>query len=98
MIGGTYKKSRYNEYTDDQFIVKKIRTSEDEHLGVLGPVIRAEVGDTVRIVLKNSAPHPVSVFLQGASVTADQNGMWRKDPSKLIFNTCKEMELNVFSY
>lgn len=81
MIGGTYRKSRFTEYTDISFITKKTRSQRENHLGILGPVIRAEVGDTVRIVLYNLSPKPVSVFLQGTSLKATQNGMWLKNPS-----------------
>lgn len=35
-IGGKYKKVRYVEYTDDTFTKLKKRTSEEEHLGILG--------------------------------------------------------------
>jgi hypothetical protein len=49
-IGGQYKKARYFEYTDDTFTSKKPHPS---HLGFLGPVIRAEVGDTIKVAFKN---------------------------------------------
>lgn len=39
----------YFEYTDDTFTTRKERSSEDEYLGYLGPVIRAEVGDTIKV-------------------------------------------------
>jgi FtsP/CotA-like multicopper oxidase with cupredoxin domain len=38
--------TRYVQYTDGTF---KIRVPQPEWLGILGPIIRAEVGDTVRI-------------------------------------------------
>ena len=49
-IGGRYKKALYFEYNDDTFKVKKAKAS---HLGFLGPIIRAEVGDTIKVVFKN---------------------------------------------
>ena len=54
-IGGTYIKARYHGYTDETFTPKVTRGSDEEHLGILGPVIRAEVGDTVKITFKNKA-------------------------------------------
>ncbi len=39
----------YFEYTDDTFTTRINRTAEDEYLGYLGPVIRAEVGDTIKV-------------------------------------------------
>merc|ERR1719193_769930 len=43
-IGRIYIKALYIEYTDDTFSTKKIRPASEEHLGFMGPVIRAEVG------------------------------------------------------
>ena len=53
-IGRKYKKVVYREYTDAQFKKQK-RTAADKHLGVLGPILRAEVGDTMEVVFKNTA-------------------------------------------
>ena len=50
-IGGTYLKAIYEEYTDKNFTTKK---KKPEHLGFLGPVIRAEVGDVIEVVFKNN--------------------------------------------
>lgn len=41
------------EYTDDTFISKKNRSADEAHLGFLGPVIRAEVGDEIKVLFKN---------------------------------------------
>lgn len=49
-IGGKYKKALYIEYTDSTFSIKK---PAPNHRGFLGPVIRAEVGDTIKVVFKN---------------------------------------------
>lgn len=45
--------SLYFEYTDDTFTVKK---EKPVWLGNLGPIIRAEVGDTIRVHFKNDLP------------------------------------------
>lgn len=39
-IGGKYKKVQYVEYTDDTFTKRKERTSEEQHLGILGRCCR----------------------------------------------------------
>ncbi|KAH3853725.1 hypothetical protein DPMN_096257 [Dreissena polymorpha] len=78
LIGGKYFKSRFNQYSDVGFRTKTIRRPEESHLGLLGPVIRAEVGDTVRIHLKNRCPHDVSMYLQGVSLEITQNGVESK--------------------
>lgn len=51
-IGTTYKKSLCIEYTDATFTVKKPREAKWQHLGFLGPMIQAEVGDTIKVVFK----------------------------------------------
>jgi hephaestin len=71
-IGKTYRKAVYREYTDSTFTTLKKRTAEWEHLGLLGPVLRAEVGDTIRIFFKNNGTqsysmHPHGVFYEKAS-------------------------------
>ena len=46
-IGQIYRKAIYREYTDATFQALKPRPAAEEHMGILGPVIRAEVGDTI---------------------------------------------------
>ena len=46
-------KAMYREYTDGSFTVLRNRSASDLYLGSLGPVLRAQVGDTLRIVFKN---------------------------------------------
>ena len=53
-IGRKYWKGVYHEYEDETFNNRKARPKKWEHLGILGPVLRASVGDTIRIVFKNN--------------------------------------------
>src|ERR1700745_4066520 len=62
-IGHIYRKAVYREYTDGTFTTRKPRAPQDEYLGLLGPILRAEVGDTLKIVFKNKASRPYSVSL-----------------------------------
>ncbi len=64
-IGKVYRKAVYREYTDDTFRHLKPRSSEDAYLGILGPSLRAEVGDTIRVVFKNNASRPYSMHPHG---------------------------------
>lgn len=64
-IGSTYLKALYRQYTDASFTVLTPRPPAWEHLGNLGPVIHAVVGDTVRIVFKNNLDHAVSIHMHG---------------------------------
>uniref|UniRef100_A0A6I8PKZ5 ferroxidase n=1 Tax=Ornithorhynchus anatinus TaxID=9258 RepID=A0A6I8PKZ5_ORNAN len=73
-IGGSYKKLVYREYTDDTFTKQKCRRPEEEHLGILGPVIRAEVEDTIKVTLYNKGTHPVSIQPHGVRFTKSNEG------------------------
>jgi FtsP/CotA-like multicopper oxidase with cupredoxin domain len=73
-IGSTYLKSLYREYTDDTFATLKPRPAAWEHLGFLGPVIRAQVGDRVRLVFKNNLDRPVSVHMHGLKYDKGSEG------------------------
>ena len=57
-IGHIYRKAIYREYTDDTFTTRKPRPPQDEYLGVLGPILHAEVGDMIKVVFKNNASRP----------------------------------------
>nr|KAF6477346.1 ceruloplasmin [Molossus molossus] len=73
-IGGSYKKLVYREYTDASFTHRKERGPEEEHLGILGPVIWAEVGDTVRVTFRNKGAYPLSIEPVGVSVSKSNEG------------------------
>ncbi|XP_071378036.1 ferroxidase HEPHL1-like [Centroberyx affinis] len=65
MIGGTYFKVVYTAYTDNTFTTKKPSTPDTEHLGILGPVLRAEEGDTLRVTFMNKADRNFSIQPHG---------------------------------
>jgi len=84
----TYRKALFREYTDSSFRTVKPRGDAWTHLGILGPLIRAEVGDTIRIVFRNNATrsysmHPHGVFYaknaEGAKYLDGTSGADRKD-------------------
>lgn len=60
-----FKKAVFREYTDDTFTQLKPRDPAWEHAGILGPVIRAEVGDRIEVTLKNHASFPISLHAHG---------------------------------
>ena len=64
-IGPIYRKAVYHEYTDASFTTLKPRPAAWEHLGILGPVIRGEVGDTIKVVFKNNGRFPFSMHPHG---------------------------------
>jgi FtsP/CotA-like multicopper oxidase with cupredoxin domain len=73
-IGTIYRKALYREYTDDTFSTLKPRTADNDYLGTLGPIIRAEVGETIRVVFKNKASHPYSIHPHGVFYNKDSEG------------------------
>jgi FtsP/CotA-like multicopper oxidase with cupredoxin domain len=64
-IGRLYRKAIYREYTDETFATRKPRLPQDDYLGLLGPILRAGVGDTIRVVFKNNASRPYSMHPHG---------------------------------
>ena len=73
-IGKVYRKAIYREYTDDSFTKLKPRAPEWEHAGILGPILRGEVGDTLRVVFKNNATRAYSMHPHGVFYNKDSEG------------------------
>ena len=73
-IGRRYKKVLYREYTDESFTSLDPRPPEWQHLGALGPLLRAEVGDVIKIVFRNNADRPFSMHPHGVFYTKASEG------------------------
>lgn len=73
-IGRVYRKALYREYTDETFAELRPRAAEWEHLGMLGPLLRAVVGDTIVVVFRNNASFPASVHPHGVFYAKDSEG------------------------
>jgi len=73
-VGHIFKKAVYHEYTDSTFTTLKPRPPEWEHLGILGPLLRATVGDTIRVVFRNNGTHPYSMHPHGVIYDKDSEG------------------------
>src|SRR5437016_608536 len=68
-------KAVYREYIDGTFKTLKPRPPEWEHLGILGPLIRAEVGDVVKVFFKNNTKIPyLTMHPHGLEYTKDSEG------------------------
>lgn len=74
-----YHKAIYREYTDPTFKTLKIRPQQWEHLGILGPLIRAEVGDSIRVVFKNNTHLSVTMHPHGLEYKKDAEGALYND-------------------
>jgi len=64
-LGSIYHKAMYREYTDATFTHLKPRPADQAYLGIVGPIIHAEVGDTINVVFKNHGTHPYSMHPHG---------------------------------
>jgi len=81
-IGHKYWKSLYRGYTDATFTHAIVRPTScaptarvcDDTLGILGPVIRAAVGDTIKVVFKNNTSYPASIHPHGVFYNKDSEG------------------------
>merc|ERR1711974_262682 len=47
------------------FNQKQTRSVDMEHMGILGPVLRAEVGDTLKVTVRNNVKFPISLLPHG---------------------------------
>lgn len=77
----TYRKAVFREYTDSTFTTLKPRDARWEHLGVLGPVLRAVVGDTIVVVFRNHATRPYSLHPHGVFYAKNAEGFAYQDGS-----------------
>jgi FtsP/CotA-like multicopper oxidase with cupredoxin domain len=73
-IGHVYRKAIYREYTDSTFTTLKPRDPAWEHLGILGPLLRAVVGDTIRVIFRNNVSFPASVHPHGVFYDKSSEG------------------------
>ena len=76
LIGSKYIKAVYRGYTDKTFTTP---LPHPKHLGILGPVIRANVGDTIRVVFFNNASLPFSIHPHGVQYNKANEGSSYKD-------------------
>jgi hypothetical protein len=88
--------SALREYTDADFRTLMPRSEAWAHLGILGPLIRAEVGDTIKVVFKNNASHDFSVRPHGVFYAKSSEGADYQDESRSLsaLRTIRESQLN----
>jgi hypothetical protein len=68
-----WPKTRYIGYTDSTFTVK---TPQPEWLGILGPIIRAEVGDEIIVEFLNRSNTSYSIHPHGLHYDKDNEGSY----------------------
>ncbi|KAB0393245.1 hypothetical protein E2I00_005860, partial [Balaenoptera physalus] len=67
-----FKKVVFEEFADGSFTQPLYRGELNEHLGLLGPYIRAEVEDNIMVTFKNQASRPYSFYSSLISYEEDQ--------------------------
>jgi FtsP/CotA-like multicopper oxidase with cupredoxin domain len=73
-IGATYTKCVYHGYTDANFTQEIPRPVDEQYLGALGPVIRAQVGDTIKVTFRNNCSFPASIHPHGVFYNKKDEG------------------------
>ncbi|KFV62243.1 Coagulation factor V, partial [Dryobates pubescens] len=73
LIGKRYKKAVFRQYTDASF-TKRLESPRPKETGILGPVIRAQLNDKVKIVFKNKASRPYSIYFHGVTLSKNAEG------------------------
>ncbi|XP_072738769.1 coagulation factor V isoform X1 [Ciconia boyciana] len=73
LIGKKYKKAIFRQYTDASF-TKRLENPHPKETGILGPIIRAQLNDKVKIVFKNKASRPYSIYFHGVTLSKKAEG------------------------
>ncbi|XP_071063667.1 coagulation factor V isoform X2 [Dasypus novemcinctus] len=92
--GTVYKKVVFRKYLDSTFTKHDPRGEYEEHLGIVGPVIRAEVGDVIQVRFKNLAPRPYSLHAHGLSYEKSSEGKTYEDDSPEWFKEDNAVQPN----
>nr|XP_019602979.1 PREDICTED: coagulation factor V [Rhinolophus sinicus] len=89
-----YKKVVFRKYTDSTFTTRDPQGEHEEHLGILGPVIRAEVDDVIQVRFKNLASRPYSLHAHGLSYEKSSEGKPYDDESPEWFKEDNAIQPN----
>lgn len=84
-IGSIYKKAVYKQYSDATY---RKEVAKAEWLGYLGPLLKAEQGDTVRVHLRNAASRPYSIHPHGLNYSKSNEGDTNYVPNYSLIIMC----------
>ena len=85
-IGRKNIKAIYRLYTDASFSTLTT-TADDAEKGILGPVIRAEVGDKIKVTFNNRTKFSMSMHPHGVQYDSDNEGVNAVEPGTIfIYN------------
>ena len=82
VVGRIYRKAVYRAYRPG-FTALKPHPEGAEHLGILGPIIRAEVGDTIIVHFRNNTGFPSSIHPHGMLYDKNAEGALYDDGTEL---------------
>ncbi|XP_011817846.1 PREDICTED: coagulation factor V [Colobus angolensis palliatus] len=89
-----YKKVVFRKYLDSTFTKRDPRGEYEQHLGILGPIIRAEVDDVIQVRFKNLASRPYSLHAHGLSYEKSSEGKTYEDDSPEWFKEDNAVQPN----
>ena len=78
-LGRKMKKALFFEYKDRNFTMKVNRPPSESYLGILGPTLRANVGDTIIIHFRNQLSSPASMHPHGVYYLKGSEGAPYRD-------------------
>uniref|UniRef100_A0A672TAW7 Venom prothrombin activator omicarin-C non-catalytic subunit-like n=1 Tax=Sinocyclocheilus grahami TaxID=75366 RepID=A0A672TAW7_SINGR len=90
----SFKKAVFRKYLDSTFSIRDIRGEMDEHLGILGPVIKAEVDQTVMVFFRNLASRKYSLHANGVKYLKQMEGLSYDDQSPYWYKQDDAVQLN----
>ncbi|KAM4860376.1 coagulation factor V [Thomomys bottae] len=90
----TYRKVVFRKYLDSTFTRRDPQGEYEEHLGILGPIIRAEVDDVIQVRFKNLASRPYSLHTHGLSYEKSSEGKTYEDDSPEWFKDDNAVQPN----
>jgi len=76
-----YRKYRYIQYTDGSY---NKTVKQPKWMGILGPQIRAEEGDTIKVHFFNKADKPLSIHPHGVFYTEENEGADMKNEGAMV--------------
>lgn len=91
-IGTRYRKARFLAYPNDDWDTPLPRPAAEEHLGILGPLVRVTVGDTLRIHFVNRLDEPANMAIPGLAVDQPGSTDFTVQPNKTAVWTWKVPE------
>ncbi|XP_015266787.1 PREDICTED: coagulation factor V [Gekko japonicus] len=89
-----YKKVVFRGYQDSTFRTPVVRREYEDHLGILGPIIRAEVDDVILVHFKNLASRAYSLHAHGLSYEKSSEGRSYDDQSPEWFKNDDAIQPN----